>query len=463
MPIRKSRFGTLRLIQFFSHPVSPRLIIAAAVALTVLKLLIVPTFYNFEIPIREIGFGFGATAQAVATTGLTMVCPPLFLDAPNLQCAVAERMPLIPYLYAGAMKLVGDDALRLAILKTAVLDLLLLYFLTRWLAIVGADRFTLMLIAMVFVGPQYMLHSFSPHYEEGFLIQLLAILLIMQFVYVWERENELAPWARLPAYVTVNAAIYLVKSSMLLVLVWSFIFLARFMRLGTAVKFAAALVMCVPLVLWGSYTKYMTGHFAIGTSIDGWNLFLGNNSTTLDFYPRYTVDILHGDGPIELDGRVLNRVNLRDVNRQLEGNGSIDEWRINDSYRNIAIAWAIAHVGEELRLVARRLTTLFLEVRNNPAVPGHDKPPAVALVAGMAWMTVMRVIIWSAIITAVLAVWRGTNMRSAGLCFLAFLAAYAAPCILAYAYERHVVPIVLPAALFLASVWRLRASVPVWK
>jgi hypothetical protein len=463
MAIRKSRFGTLRLIQFFSHPVSPRLVTAAVVALTVLKLLIVPTFYNFEIPIREIGFGFGATAQAVATTGITKVCPPLFLGSPNLQCAVAERMPLIPYVYAGAMKLAGDNALRLAILKTAVLDLLRLYFLARWHAIVGADRFTLMLIAMVFVGPQYMLHSFSPHYEEGFLIQLLAILLIMQLVYVWERENELAPWARLPAYVTVNAAIYLVKSSMILVSMWSFIFLAWFMRLGRPVRFAAALAMCVPLVLWGSYTKYMTGHFAIGTSIDGWNLFLGNNSATLDFYPRYTVDILHGDGPIELDGRVLNRVNLRDLNRQLEGKDPIDEWRINDSYRNIAIAWAIAHVGDELRLVARRLTTLFLDVRNNPAVPGHDKPPAVALVAGTAWMTVMRVIIWSAIITAVLAVWGGTNMRSAGLCFLAFLAAYTAPCILAYAYERHVVPIVLPAALFLASAWRLRTSVPVWK
>jgi len=132
------------------------------IALTALKLLIVPAFYNFEIPVREIGFGFGATAQAVAETGLTAVCPPLFLDAPNLHCAVVERMPLIPYLYAGAMKLVGDNALRVAVLKTAILDLLLLYFVARWLAIVGADRFTLMLIAFVFAGPQYMLHSFSP-------------------------------------------------------------------------------------------------------------------------------------------------------------------------------------------------------------------------------------------------------------------------------------------------------------
>jgi hypothetical protein len=456
MAVCKSGVSLLRIDRYLARSVSTRLVIAILVALSVLKLLVVPSFYQLDMPVRDIGFGFGAAAHAVATTGSTTVCPPLFLQAPNLQCAVAERMPLIPYLYGGAMKLVGDNALSVAILKTAVLDLLLLYFLARWLAIVGADRFTLMLIAMVFAGPQYMLHSFSPHYEEGFLIQLLAILLIMQFVYVWERENELAAWARLPAYVTVNAAIYLLKSSMILMLTWSFIFLACFMRLGRPAKLAATLVMCAPLVVWGSYTKYMTGHFAIGTSIDGWNLFLANNPATLDFYPRYTVDILHGDGPVELDGRVLDRVNLRELDRQLKG--KTDEWQINDEYRNIAIAWAIAHVGDELRLVARRLTTLFLEIRNNPIAPGHDKPPAVALIAGMAWMAAMRIIMWSAIIAAVLAVWRGTNSRGAGLCFLAFLAAYSVPCIVVYAYERHVVPIILPAALFLASVWRLRAS-----
>lgn len=154
---------------------------------------------------------------------------------------------------------------------------------------------------------------------------------------------------------------------------------------------------------------------------------------------------------------------MRDFDRQFEEKGPADEWQINNAYRDIAIAWAIGHIGEELRLVARRLTTFFLEVRNNPIAPGHDKPPAVALVAGMAWMAAMRIVMWSAIITAGLAVWRGTNMRSAGLCFLCFLAAYAAPCIVAYAYERHAVPVILPAALFLASVWRARASVAVCK
>jgi len=457
MPLRKNHFSQSGIIQFLASSVSPRLVIATVLALSFLKLLIVPAFYDFEVPIREIGFGFGPTTQAVATTGSMIACPPLFWHSSSLQCAFAERMPLIPYIFAGAMKVVGDSALRLAILKTVVLDLLLLYFLSRWLAIVGADRLTFIIVAMVFVGPQYMLHSFSPHYEEGFLIQLLAILLIMQLVYVWGRENEFVRWARLPAYVAVNAAIYLVKSSMILVLIWSFVFLVGLMRLRAGVKLAAALAMCVPLLLWGSYSKYMTGHFAIGTSIDGWNLFLGNNPATLDFYPRYTVDLVPGDGPIELGDRTVDRISFADLDRQLGWQASGDEWQINNAYRNAAIAWALGHVDEELRLVARRLVVLFFEIRNSPVVPGHDKPPILALMAGMAWMAAMRVIMWSAIVVAALACWRGTSMRRASLCFLAFLIAYIAPCVVAYAYERHVVPIILPTALFLASAWRLRA------
>lgn len=464
MPIWKSRFDTARIAQYLREPISWRVAIAILFALNLLKLLVVPTFYDFHRPVGEIGFRFGAATEAVIATGAMTACPPLFLQSANLKCASAERMPLIPYLYAGAMKLVGDSALRVAIFKTVILDLLLLYFLSRWFAIIGADRFTLALMAMVFAGPQYMLHSFSPAYEEGFLVQLLGILLLIQFVYVWQRENELARCARLPAYVAVNAAIYLVKSSMLLVVTWSFVFLVRFVRLRGSLKFVAVSAMCAPLLLWGSYTKYVSGRFAVGTSIDGWNLFLGNNSATLDFYPRYTVDLIRGDGPIQLEGRTFNQISRAELDRQLGEYAGSNEWQVNDGYRNLAIAWALGHVVEELRLVGRRLRVFFLEIRNTPFVPGYEKPTAVALV-GVAWMAATRVVMWSAILAAVLAVWRGTNMRHTALCFLCLLAAYAAPCIVAYAYERHVVPIILPSALFLASVWRLRAPgrPPVWK
>jgi hypothetical protein len=445
-------------VQFLGESVSARWFIAILFGLTLLKLLIVPAFYDYDFPVHEIGFGFGPATQAVATTGSTKVCPPMFMELAKLPCTFAERMPLIPYVFAGAMKVVGDNALRVAILKTAMLDLLLLCFLSRWLAMVGADRFTLILVAVVFVGPQYMVHSFSPEYEEGFLIQLLPMVLIIQFAYLWSRENVLAAWARLPAYVSVNAAIYLVKSSMILVSAWNVVFLATAMKLRPALGFTAACAMALPLVLWGSYVKQMSGQFAFGTSIDGWNLFLGNNPAALNFYPRYSLDAVVGDGSIELDGRPIERYSNSFFQQQLEQEPSMNEWRVNDVYRNAAMAWAIDHIEQELTLIARRLEVFFLEIRNNPIVPGHE-PSTAASIAGAAWMIAMRVVLWIAIVTAALAMWRGTNMRTASVCFLALVVVYAAPLVLAYAYERHVVPIILPAALFVASAWRLRGAV----
>src|SRR5713101_5620152 len=64
--------------RFLAEPVSPRFVIAVVFALSLVKLLIVPSFYDLDMPVREIGFGFGAATQAVATTGSMAACPPLW-------------------------------------------------------------------------------------------------------------------------------------------------------------------------------------------------------------------------------------------------------------------------------------------------------------------------------------------------------------------------------------------------
>lgn len=443
------------LFSLLAMPVCRRVVIAIVALLCVLQVTIVPAFYTFDMPIRALPFGFGPPTEAVATTGSLMVCP-----QPPSQgqfCTFANRMPLIPYVFAGASKLVGDSVLAIAILKTLLLDLLLLYFLSRFLAIVGADRLTLILFALVFAGPQFMLHSAAPYYEEGFLIQLLAILFIIQLAYALRRESELARWARLPAYIAVSAAIYLLKSSMILVVAWNIIFLLGFMRSRAGVRISAAIAMCLPPLLWGAVLDHVTGRFALGTSIDGLNLLEGNNPATLDFYPRYTVDMIIGDGPVELDGRTVERLKLREFDPRFVRDSWIDEWQQDDAFRNAAIAWAAGHISEELRLVAEKLWVFFFDIRNSPIVPGSNKPRALALALGMAWMASMRVVMWTAFAVAVLAARRGTTLRLAGICLFAFIASYAAPYIVGFGFERHVVPIVLPAALWLVAALRIRS------
>ena len=435
-------------LSFLAVPVAPAFVIAIVAALCVLKLAIVPEIYDYEGTVRELPFGFGPRTEAVAQTGSLTIC-----TQPGA-CTFASRMPLMPYVFAVVTKLVGDDLLRIALLKTAMLDFLMLYFLTRFLAIVGADFFTLGLLSAVFAGPQFMLHSFSPYYEEGFLIVLLAVLFIVQLIYALRREDGLATWMRLPTYVAASAAMYLLKSSMIIITAWNIAALCLFTRVQPRARITAAVLMCLPPLLWGMVVHHVTGRFAIGTSIDGLNLLQGNNPTALELYPRYTLDITFGDGPLELDGRRIERRKLSDVEAPIVGSAAADEWQLDDAHRTAAIAWAIGHVGDELRLVARKLGAFFFDIRNNPRVPGDEKPPALQLVAGMAWMAAMRIILWSAIVAAGLAIWRGRLLRMPSVCFLALLASYALPYIVGFAFERHVVPILLPAALFLVTRWR---------
>jgi hypothetical protein len=276
-----------------------------------LKFVVVPAFYDFNMPIRELPFGFGAPTETAASTGTLLVCP--LPGEQRAYCTFASRMSLIPYIFAGGSKLLGDSVFRITILKTALLDLVLLYYLARFLTIVGADRFMLVLLAAVAAGPQFMLHSFSSFYEEGFLIQLLGILAVIQIAYALGREHELGRWARLPAYVSVTAVIYLLKSSMIVVVVWSVVVLFCFVRRSLSVRTVAAFAMCLPVVIWGSVVDHATGRFAVGTSIDGLNLLEGNNPATLNFYPRYSLDLAIGNGPIELDGHMIERIRLEDL------------------------------------------------------------------------------------------------------------------------------------------------------
>ena len=443
------------LFRSLTKPLPPGVIVAAVAALMLAALLIVPTFYNFEGTLKDFPFRFGWAIEAVAHTGSLLACsPPPIHDN---YCTFASRMPLLPYFLAGAAKLVGDNLLRIALAKTLLLDLLLLFYLARFIALIGADRGVAAILIAVFAGPQLVLHSVSPYYEEGFIIPLLGILFIIQLAYALGREAELPRWGRLPAYIAVSAALYLLKSTLLLVLAWNLLFLLAFVRLGAARKTIAVVLLSAAPLLWGAVVDHVTGRFTLGTSIDGLNLLRGNNPAALALYPRYTVDRTVGDGVVEIGGAKVAQFDPATIDPRFAANQWHSEWEINDGYRDVALEWMSSHIGDVLRLTARRLWVFFAEIRNTPIVPGAPKPAGTILAIGMGWMAAMRLVMWGAIVAALEGLRHEGPQRHAAIAFFGLFAAYAAPFILAYTMERHVVPILLPCALYLVACWR-----PAW-
>jgi len=445
------------LLRSFARPLPPGVVVAAVAALMLAALLIVPTFYGFEGTLKDFPFRFGWAIEAVARTGSLMACsPPPIHDN---YCTFASRMPLLPYFLVGAAKLVGDSLLRIALAKTLLLDLLLLFYLVRFIALIGADRGVAAILIAVFAGPQLMLHSVSPYYEEGFIIPLLGIVFIIQLAYALGREADLPRWGRLPAYIAVSAALYLLKSTLLLVLAWNLLFLLAFVRLGAARKMMAVALLCAAPLLWGAVVDHVTGRFTLGTSIDGLNLLRGNNPAALALYPRYTVDRTVGDGVVEIDGAKVPQFDPATIDPRFAADLWRSEWEIDDGYRDVALQWMGSHIGDVLRLTTRRLWVFFLEIRNTPIVPGAPKPAGAILAIGIGWMAAMRLVMWGAIVAALEGFRREGPRRYAAIAFLGLFAAYAAPFILAYTMERHVVPILLPCALYLVVRWRLASTV----
>lgn len=443
------------LLRGLAKPLRPGVVVVLVAVLMLAALLIVPSFYRFEGTLSDFPFRFGWAIEGVIRTGSLMACsPPPIHDN---YCTFASRMPLLPYFFAGAEKLVGDSLLRIAVAKTILLDLPLLFYVARFVALIGADRGVAAILIAVFAGPQLMLHSFSPYYEEGFIIPLLGILFIIQFAYALGREAALPPAARLPAYIAVSAALYLLKSTLLIVLAWNLLFLLGFVRLGAARKMMAVAALCAAPLLWGAVVDHVTGRFTLSTSIDGLNLLRGNNPAALALYPRYTVDHTVGDGVVETDGADVPQFDPATIDPRFAANPWRSEWEIDDAYRDVALRWMSGHVGDVLRLTARRLWVFFVEIRNTPIVPGAPKPAGPILAIGMVWMAAMRLVMWGAIVAALAGLRRAGPERSIAIGFLGLLTAYAAPFIIAYAMERHVVPILLPCALYLAARWRLVA------
>jgi len=69
------------------------------------------------------------------------------------------------------------------------------------------------------------------------------------------------------------------------------------------------------------------------------------------------------------------------------------------------------------------------------------------------WLLAFRVMLWAAILLPLRTLWR-TDAAIVALTYLVFLSLYSGFRIVGFAYERHVMTVVMPTALYLLWRWR---------
>lgn len=238
------------------------------------------------------------------------------------------------------------------------------------------------------------------------------------------------PW-RSVVLALLIAAMYLTKSSMLLVCVWLALMATldpRRAAIWQRVLPGAALVAAA--LAWGSFVEHRTGAFAIGSSAssnNGWNLLKGNNPRFAEFYPARHLDELSAE-----------------LRAAAPSFGS--EWEANAHYSEQARSFMRENPLEVVRNAGEKLHVLLVRV------PDFDfnRNRISKIIVHDSGLIVNRILLWSAIILSATWIVRpgGTPLRRrAGVIFLGALAGTLAPYVVGFGYQRHMVPMFVSSIL----------------
>ena len=421
--------------------------------------------------LQDLQFGFGAYVQSLLAHGNFAACV-------GARCNHASRMPVIP-LFCALVARFCDRQIVAALLKDALLSCGLVGALGFLQARSPAQaqplrRSFLLVLGIMVLCPPVIKHASMISYEEGFILEPLlvwmACVVISAQLLGSRAPAEAAPWIAMA--LLISLFVFMTKSSMVLVLALSFalglgglgalVVEGRSMR-GVA-PVALALLACVAVVgFWGLRQQREVGRFSIMSTWDGENLYRGNNPIAPEIYPRLSLDQLFDSHSVVLaDGQVLR------LPRQPGWLGYASERSWDRGYRARAIHWMIDHKRAALAFLLRKAENFLASIHKTPAVQGSGaRAPerswklrieqatiTLWLVFGRAMELLLAYRLWHELRARdPIRAWRAGSM-------LAALAAYSAPYVVGFNYERHITPFLLLVLLCVAMLYFQAASSP---
>jgi len=346
----------------------------------------------------------------------------------NPICFQAARMPMASLIVALGVRLFGEDALRVSVLKTALTLVPLyagVYLAWRKLPHSGVRRLAIPLVLIAPFGITVFLSDVRlMQVEEGYSYSLLAFAVaVLLFATQPAMRSGLLLAASFGASV---AGLYLAKSSMLPLVIALVAIYCVSERRWEARAIVVGVVIMAP-ICWALHQHHASGRYSIGTSLDGLNLHKGNNPEFLGHYPPrpgHSLDDFDGD---------LNR-----------GQNFADEWSFDDFHRRAGIDYIRTHLPTTLHGDGRKLWILLFSVHKY----GSSEVAGTVALVEVAGLVLFRVLQWTALVGAIywLCVGDGSR-RIAGGTFLAVVAAYVLPYFVGFAYTRHASVLIYPSAL----------------
>ncbi len=401
-------------------------------------------------------YGFGPVITSLYNHGSLEACGvAIGLDF----CGVATRMPLLPVLYVALAKVAGIQHSHVAIAKnilcTALLWFAAVYF-CRALARYPRHRLGLIaLSAILFLGPQYLKHAVSIQYEESLLVDLLpAYFLLFGALFVRQisaRSLAGADYCILAFLLLLGSSLYFLKSSMLPFSVALILAPLAVNKVPTWLRLIAVLPFLLALVWWGNVNYQYHGEVRLGSSYNGENFYRGQNAYSYKVYPELNLDRLIDSSEVILNsGEHFPLPNWLSHFQPFKG-----EWEWHDYFNKLSGQWIKEHPAEAFSFTLRKIYVFFLEPRKvpfrqttHPEREPHDYSQA-SLVAGIIWITLLRVLFFLGVAMAIKALWRRRKLGNYALWHLLFIGTYAAPYIAGFSYQRHIAPMLIFSSILL--------------
>lgn len=423
-------------IKILSTPVSPLsggVLVAFALLMTVyLSAGIFVMDYHqkrSEQSLSSLGFGYGVLIEAIEKTGVYRV--PAGVHHPEVSFS-AHRLPFIPYFLLGVKYIVGDNLRWIALVKCMLFGAIFLMSLITVLrnTSVPFGRFLLSL-GIALTMPKWVLNFFEIGLEEAYNIPLISLL----FALIWFSRNRSVVWAVMIGLILVW--LLYIKSSMLYwclatpILLWW-----RDRDLRTAAPIGGLVLAGV--ISLAFFQQKNSGKFTVGSSWEGWTLYKGNCEYSKDLYPPYSLDILDYEGKVRGD-------------RPLR-----DEWDYNEYFREKAKDFILNNPVEFLQLALRKAWVFYGEVRaSGLSVRSESRYGRPEYLISIPWMILFRAMLWIAIGHALVAVWKPKTKNEVWTAstYLVFLFLYSGFHVIGFAYERHVMPTVIPTVWYLCWTW----------
>jgi hypothetical protein len=224
--------------------------------------------------------------------------------------------------------------------------------------------------------------------------------------------------------------IYLSKSSYLAVV---FVLLTGFGLLNgfrTRQFVICTVILTSALLSWGLYQKHNSGRFSFGTSLDGWNLYKGNNP---QFNTRYPPS----------PGTSLDQYD----EALFQGGPVGDEWEVSDYYFRESVKYAINNPRAWAIGVLKKLQVAFIAMEKS----GSTKSTGFRHYYEFLSLLLLRIVLWVSIAISVIKVYRGArNEVLVGCIYIGFVFFLLLPYLAGFLYTRHLSVLGIPAAMLVS-------------